>query len=220
MRNEVSNPFPWILWYLWKFRNDKMFNNMDHKPLNTLKYALGEATPWEQSQLLDVAGIPSHQVQTVFPTSIRSVCQVDGSWTCDNLFSGLGWCPIQATGVLTSISAKGQRRSLTPLHAELEVLIWEMKCMVMHHELTITFHFFQTDLVKMVSDPEVWPAFSTLLTMFICLIARLCFFSICYFPRSLNGKSDCLACSALSRSLDFMFVNSTAPVWLTKLFLI
>lgn len=76
---------------------------------------------------------------------------------------------IQLNEVLSLVGAKGQRKSLTPLHVELETLIWEMKCMVMHQVLAITFKTDCSELVKMVLDQKVWPAFSTLFFVFTSL---------------------------------------------------
>lgn len=29
IREEVTTPFPWIIWYIWKARNDNLFKNID-----------------------------------------------------------------------------------------------------------------------------------------------------------------------------------------------
>lgn len=35
----VSGVFPWIMWYQWKTRNNKCFNNKDTPPIETLQLA-------------------------------------------------------------------------------------------------------------------------------------------------------------------------------------
>lgn len=37
---------PWVIWYLWKARNDKVFNGKDTTPLETIQLARSEAESW------------------------------------------------------------------------------------------------------------------------------------------------------------------------------
>lgn len=76
------------------------------------------------------------------------------SWKRRILFSEQGWCLINANGVLVIMDAKEQRRSLTPLHGKLEALIWAIECIVINHELAISFQTYCWKLVKMVLDPR------------------------------------------------------------------
>ena len=41
--------FPWICWYIWKARNDKLFNGKDVSPLATLQHASLEAECWKKA---------------------------------------------------------------------------------------------------------------------------------------------------------------------------
>lgn len=43
--------FPWLLWYVWKARNDKCFNAKDISPLDTLQLARQEGETWKKAQL-------------------------------------------------------------------------------------------------------------------------------------------------------------------------
>lgn len=51
--NEVMASFPWILWYIWKARNEKIFSNKDITPLDTLQFATKEAESWILAQKID-----------------------------------------------------------------------------------------------------------------------------------------------------------------------
>lgn len=56
MREETSNPFPWIFLYVWKTRNDMLFNNVDRKPPEILKLVLKEALAWAKSAVTNRCG--------------------------------------------------------------------------------------------------------------------------------------------------------------------
>ena len=41
--------FPWICWYIWKARNDKLFNGKDVSPIDTLQHTSLEAECWRKA---------------------------------------------------------------------------------------------------------------------------------------------------------------------------
>ena len=43
--------FAWILWYIWKGRNNKVFSNLDMDPRDTLKLAETESMLWAKAQI-------------------------------------------------------------------------------------------------------------------------------------------------------------------------
>ena len=57
------------------------------------------------------------------------ICFIDGSWHTTDSRSGHGW--IFTIGKrLFHLRLKGSRRCLSPLHAELDTLVWALKCLV------------------------------------------------------------------------------------------
>ena len=52
---EIIESFPWILWYIRKGRNNKIFNGVDTSPLDTLQLALAEAKSWKVAQIIPEA---------------------------------------------------------------------------------------------------------------------------------------------------------------------
>jgi len=65
------------------------------------------------------------------PTCLNGVkCYVDGSWKNSDKFSGLGWYCQSANGEPPTMGAANTRRSLSPLHTEVEAFLWVMRCIV------------------------------------------------------------------------------------------
>ena len=50
---------------------------------------------------------------------------------------------------------------LSPLHSEMEALIWAMECMKNLRQFQVTFTTDCSQLGKMISEPEEWPAFES-----------------------------------------------------------
>ena len=40
------DPYPWIIWYIRRVRNDKLFRGIDMDPLELVRYAESECQAW------------------------------------------------------------------------------------------------------------------------------------------------------------------------------
>ena len=165
---ETMKAFPWILWYIWKANNEKLFNNRDITPMETLQLAMSEAGSWTLAQMLPVmeeTGIDIEQsdghAETVAPAIPRWRCQVDASWVSTQEAVGVGFVMMEE-GATILYGGKKTNNTESPLYAEAEGLIWAMQ-EALGREFTIM--HFETDfqqLVKLIkNDEEEWPAMAT-----------------------------------------------------------
>ena len=84
-----DHQFAWILWYIWKGRNNKVFSNLDINPRDTLNLAETESILWAEAQVLnEQRRVPQVEITTL--TSIPGRwCFTDGSSKENDIFSGL-----------------------------------------------------------------------------------------------------------------------------------
>lgn len=87
-------------------------------------------------------------------------CFIDSSWKESVIFSGLVRFYFQGTTEGTLMGSKKLRRSLPPLHAELEKLILAIHSQIFHQKTAVAFATNCSELVKMVYVPAEWPAFA------------------------------------------------------------
>ncbi|XP_019091159.1 PREDICTED: uncharacterized protein LOC109128743 [Camelina sativa] len=98
--------FPWLMWYLWKARNARVFENLDERPDVVVRVAESEAVTWQKAQV-DVEGdeitsIPPRpssgpRLGISLPQDFTGYrCYVDGSWKETDVFAGAGWCCISS----------------------------------------------------------------------------------------------------------------------------
>ena len=74
-----DHQFAWILWYIWKGRNNKNFSNLDIDPRDTLKLAETESTLWAESQTVNEQRTVSHVEVTSLASIPSRWCFTDGS---------------------------------------------------------------------------------------------------------------------------------------------
>ena len=82
--------FPWILWYIWKNRNDKNFKNKNGDPPDILRKAEIESALWTEAQIKE----PSTRVFSELPENQilhgTNWCYIDGAWKEQDIFTGQG----------------------------------------------------------------------------------------------------------------------------------
>jgi len=114
------------------------------------------------------------------------------------------------------LGARNVRASLSPLHAEMEALLWAMECMRNLRQFQVTFATDCSQLVKMVSEPEEWPAFANYLDDIKILKESFSRSELIYVPRTHNSKADSLARSARKQSSFVVHMDEDYPVWFTE----
>ena len=103
------------------------------------------------------------------------------------------------------MGARNTRTSLSPLHSEVEALIWEMESMRNLRQYHVTFATDCIQLVKMVSAPKDWPEFANHLDDIKILQESFTHSEIIHISRTLNTNANNLARS--SRKQTFFVVH-------------
>ncbi|CAA7025725.1 unnamed protein product [Microthlaspi erraticum] len=112
------------------------------------------------------------------------------------------------------LGASAAYQVASPLHAELAALTWAMKKAL---QIGITSLSFESDclqLVKLIDDEEDWPSLASELEEFYFIRSSFISFSLCFIPRLLNLRANCLAKEARARDICFSYVDPSIPSWL------
>lgn len=79
--DQDRNPYHWIIWYLWKIRNDKLFRKIDKDPLELIRHGKTEC---QACYLMAVTVLITSQPlgnTNSLPICLENIFLVDGSWT-------------------------------------------------------------------------------------------------------------------------------------------
>ena len=119
-------------------------------------------------------------------------CFTDRSWKNQDNYSRQGWySTLEDFDGL--IEARNTRASESPFHSEIESFIWTMECMSNLRQYTVTFAADCSQLVKMVSEPEEWPAFASYLEDIKILKRSFNSLKLVLIPRTQNLRADSLS---------------------------
>ena len=152
------------------------------------------------------------QVGAVVPTTPGRWCFTDRSWKSLEHFAGQWWYST-LKGFDGLLGARNTRAIQSPLHSEIETLIWAMKCMRNLRQFTVTFAIDYSQLVKMVSKPEEWPVFASYLEDIKNLKRSFTSSELIHIPRTHNSRADILACSARKQPSFVIHMDAELPVW-------
>lgn len=208
--------FPWIMWYLWKARNNKCFSNEDTTPMETLQLACQEVDAWRTAQMVESTFTAEEINQPIVAREVPDMecqwrCKVDASWleTSDGI--GMGFVLFDQEKEVLLGQRKGPQTE-SPLHAEAETLCWAIKEIRNRGLSRVIFESDCQQLVLIIQQKKEWPALDPELDDIQVLISFFNMFSLKFISRSANVRADGLVKNARSRVQSFSSFEVKDPL--------
>ena len=197
------DPYPWIIWYIWKGKNDKLFRGIDRDPFELVRPAESECQAWFDANEVVQPVIQDNNTEEPQVISLGNICLIDGSWISTAHFSGCGWVLMDSGGQL--MGTRNFTRRESALHSEVEALRWAMENMH-HHSTCQSFKTDCNELIAMIKEPQASPRFVTEFKKIKKL--QICFldFNIIHVPRARNHISDFLSKTARSFHREYILL--------------
>ena len=209
------DPYPRLIWFIWKARNDKLFRGIDGDPLELVCHAEKECQAWFNANEMVPPIVQDHRNEEPQVLSLSNICMIDGSWTPTAQFSGCRWVWLDSMGNAQFMGTRNHILHESPLHSEVQALRWAMENMLQHSTCQ-SFRTYCKELIAMIKEPRAWPSFATELERIETL--QICFpdFKITYVPRTQNQILDSLAKTTRSFHKELYFIGCSIPVWLPR----
>ena len=154
------DPYPWIIWYIWKARNDKLFRGIDRDPLELVWYAESECHAWFNANEMVPPIVQENNREEPQAISMGNICLLDGSWTSSAQFSGCGWVWMDSGGNIQLMGTRNFTRRKSAFYSEVEALRWAMENMLQLSTCQ-TFGTLCKELIAIIKEPHAWPSFAT-----------------------------------------------------------
>lgn len=192
---------PWIMWTIWKVRNELIFQKKATSPEETLLRAIVVAREWLNEQI-PVAHAPSKLIRAL-PTYERCLkVQSDAAWRTETSVAGLAWTIHNEEGPISFASHCLYVAS--PLIAEALALREAVTMCGSLNRQRIHFESDSRQLIQAITGgiipPEIYGLVADILNL--CSSFDAVYFS--WIPRGKNFISDSVAKSALLSAIAVM----------------
>ena len=211
---------PWLLWRLWKNRNEFLFRSREYTAPATVVKAREDATAWRSREEVKPveAKTPTLEAPTkrwTPPQATRLKCNTDGSWKQETGEEGVGWVLRDSMGNLMWAGAKRITGMGSELEVEAEALRWAAQVLTGFGYRNVTFETDSQVLSKMLSGEEAtWPRVRPFIQEIGASVAGMNEAEVVYYPRSGNKVADRIAKETATFTSFVPKLYSIVPSWL------
>ncbi|CDY13031.1 BnaC07g03300D [Brassica napus] len=222
---KVRNVIPWIVWYLWKFRNGVIFEARSKTTLEVVVKAMDEAEFWLMAQKNDeMKEKEKHEAVVVVKKSwsgpprgwMKRNIGVD--WNKAQAKNGAAWVVRDERGKVRFHSRRAFFNTRSLEEAKFQALIWSLESFHFHHLNRIIIAIDDLTLSNVVLRPRAWPNFKYQHAEIMKRLEKIEWWRILREDRSTNRGSFIIAQSVLKGGYKQSYVAMGAPFWLRELF--
>ena len=216
---KIGNLVPWLLWRLWKSRNELMFKGKEYDAPEVLRRAMEDFEEWSTRRELEgKASGPQVErnlsVQWKAPPYQWVKCNTDATWQLENPRCGIGWILRNESGGVLWMGARALPRTKNVLEAELEALRWAVLTMSRFNYKRIIFESDAQALVNLLNSDDFWPTLQPALEDIQQLLHHFEEVKFEFTPRGGNKVADRIARESISFSNYDPKLFSIVPQWL------
>lgn len=166
LMEDDKRSWPWILWNIWKRRNEMLFEGRCVTAVELVLKAGREADEWYTTQQTELEWREAENI--VLPSSLRKWSPPEPDWTMCNVrmdFSkssgcvGGAWVLRNSRGVVICHSRKAFSGIRSRDEAKMVVVLWAFESMRSQRQSNIIFAGEFGDLFGALQRPKAWPSF-------------------------------------------------------------
>lgn len=222
---DVRNSIPWIVWYLWKFRNGILFDARSRTAMEVVVKAKEEAEFWLLAQKNDE--MKENEEAEAMTVVKKSWSAPPTGWVKGNIGvhwdrklekAGAAWVVRDERGkvLLHSRRAFSSIRSLE--EAKYQAFIWALESFHSHHLNRIIIAIDDASIPGIVLRPKAWPNFKYQYGEIMRRLKEIEWWRLEKEDKTTNRGSFIIAQSVLQGGYLQSYVALGVPAWLRELF--
>ncbi|XP_048615896.1 uncharacterized protein LOC125588541 [Brassica napus] len=212
----------WLLWRIWKNRNEFVFQGRDYDVIATVVKAREDEREWRSREEVKKDGgqtapkeEPVRRWRPPPPTWIK--CNTDGAWNKESRDGGVGWIARDHQGNLVWAGARKLSNMRSALEVEVEACRWAVQTLSGFGYTRVIIETDSLMLKRLITKEEaMWPTLQPLLQEISLLMAENRGFEMVFAPRSGNKVADRIA-KETSTFASFVPKLYSVLVWLSSL---
>ncbi|KAF8118092.1 hypothetical protein N665_0006s0092 [Sinapis alba] len=218
--------FPWILWNLWKSRNELEFHHSRSLAFSCVAKAVEEANIWFQVNgnsnvhLQNPAQPPASVDQWERPPPEFLKCNLGSAWDYMSGLSGAGWLVRDHRGMPRNHSRRAFSGVSSKKEADLLSLHWAVESMVNLRLQNMILEASSIEVRESLLEPLRFPELQPLLDSILLLLSRLGSWSLHHVNGSKNRVTVAIAESVTSDHLIQSYLATGGPSWLSHTILL
>lgn len=222
---ENKRAWPWLLWRLWKSRNEFFFEGKRRVPGDIASLAKVDSEEWHMAQIVDKE--MEHKLRGCLadtkakwrpPPEGWLMCNIAWNWKKKDRTLGVAWVIRDHRGVVTIHSRRSFVQVLSLEDAKLQALLWSSESITSLRLNKVIFAGEFSELFGAVRKPLEWPAFLSQRDEFIKSLEGLVEWKVIVISKEANRGASFIADSVHRLGFVQSYVASGQPVWLDDLF--
>jgi len=209
---------PWILWRLWKNRNDLVFKGKQFDAPDVIRRAVEDVEEWRQN--LQRSFLPKHierSEQQVIkwkqPPHGWVKCNSDGAWNAERSKCGIGWVLRNSDKNVLWMGARAIPKAQSALVTEAEALRWAVLSLSRLNYRKVIFESDSQQLVSILVDNDDMPTLDPIIQDIKFLLQHFEETKFVFMHRGGNGVADRIAKESLSLENYDPKLYSIVPNW-------
>lgn len=213
-----SKVIPWLLWRLWKSRNDLIYKGKDYNAAEVVRKALEDEEEWrtsreEQPHPPAIPQTGNLMAKWKHPPHSWVKCNSDGAWNADRANCGIGWVLRNSNKEVLWMGARAIPRVKSVLEAETEALRWAILNASRFNYTKVIFESDSQQLVSMLRQGTHGPILAPLIQDIEQLLQHFTEVKVEYVCRKANGVADRIAKESISFLNHVPKLYSIVPSW-------
>ena len=213
---------PWLLWRLWKNRNEFNFRGKDYDARTTVKKVWEDVMEWKsrnevQHEEVKQPAADTPEVKWSPPDSMTLKCNTDGAWSKETGEGGVGWLLRNHQGLLLWAGAKKMVALRSAIESEAEAIRWAVQTVAGFGYRRVLVETDSQMLARMLNaEEEIWPVLAPIIQDISTSLNANEGFKVQYHPRSGNKSEDRIAKETSTFTSFVPKLYSMVPMWLNS----